>query len=312
MTAYGGGIDGNAVHKVDADGNEVWQFTGHTDNVRDVAVDADGYVYSVSEDETVRKIDPDGNEVWVFTGHTSFLFTVFVDGDGYVYSGGGDSTARKIDPDGNEVWVFTGGGWVGRLVVDFDGNVYVASGDLLHKLDSDGNEIWQVDFGEGVDWVAVGCDYVYACPGLDVYKLTPDDGAEVWATPATPGAETRGMAVDSDGIIYRGDSGGYVRKLDSDGNQVWVTDVASASNTSYDLAMDRDGNTYFAFGDADQGEIAKLDSAGSVMWRFIVGQALYGVAALPGAFLSSAYCAPWAPPEREIGGRPRSRRVRFS
>ncbi|NGP46916.1 hypothetical protein G4V62_19015, partial [Bacillaceae bacterium SIJ1] len=61
-----------------------------------VAVDADGYVYSGAQDNTVKKISPSGDEVWTFTGHTSSVRAVAVDADGYVYSGSLDDTVKKI------------------------------------------------------------------------------------------------------------------------------------------------------------------------------------------------------------------------
>ena len=59
------------VRKIDSSGTEVWSFTGHTNQIRAVAVDADGNVYSGSLDDTVRKIDSSGTEVWSYTGMTN-------------------------------------------------------------------------------------------------------------------------------------------------------------------------------------------------------------------------------------------------
>ena len=75
---YSGSAD-NTVRKISPDGDEVWSFTGHTDTVWAVAVDAAGYLYSGSVDNTLRKITPDGDEVWSFTGHTATVLTVAVD-----------------------------------------------------------------------------------------------------------------------------------------------------------------------------------------------------------------------------------------
>lgn len=74
---YTAGSD-NVVHKVDPDGNTVWEYTVHSSSVNDVTVDADGYVYSASQDNEVHKIDPDGNNVWAYTGHTDMVRGVAV------------------------------------------------------------------------------------------------------------------------------------------------------------------------------------------------------------------------------------------
>ena len=78
---------------------KVWKYEGHSDDVRAVAVDADGYVYSGSSDNTVHKITPDGDEEWVYTGHSNTVRAVAVDSDGYVYSGSRDDELHKIKGD---------------------------------------------------------------------------------------------------------------------------------------------------------------------------------------------------------------------
>ena len=80
---------------------ELWKFTGHTNYVRAVAVDANGNVYSGSADKTVRKISSSGQQVWSFTGHTDRVNAVAVDASGNVYSGSNDKTVRKIKSNVN-------------------------------------------------------------------------------------------------------------------------------------------------------------------------------------------------------------------
>ena len=106
-SVYSGSAD-ETVRKVNFGTSELWSFTGHTDTVRDVAVDPDGNVYTDSSDDSVRKIDSSGVEVWSFTGHTDRVSAVAVDPDGNVYTGSNDDTVRKIDSSGAQVWSFTG------------------------------------------------------------------------------------------------------------------------------------------------------------------------------------------------------------
>jgi len=74
---YSGAQD-NEVHKIDANGDQVWAYTGHSDRVQAVAVDADGNVYSGDDDFEVHKIDANGDQVWAYTGHSHIVRAVAV------------------------------------------------------------------------------------------------------------------------------------------------------------------------------------------------------------------------------------------
>ena len=75
---------------------KVWEFTGTAQEIRGVAVDAQGYVYSCGDDQKVMKISPGGQKVWEFTGCAGRVNGVTVDAQGYVYSGGNDKKIMKI------------------------------------------------------------------------------------------------------------------------------------------------------------------------------------------------------------------------
>ena len=174
----------NTVRKIDPTGEQVWSFTGHTNYVYAVAVDADGYVYSGSHDTTVRKIDPTGEQVWSFTGHTNAVYAVAVDADGYVYSGSYDNTVRKISPTGQQVWSYTGHtNLISAVAVDADGYVYSGSNDqTAHKISPTGQQVWS-----------------YTGHTNAVYAV----------------------AVDADGYVYSGSANKTVHKIDPTGEQVW-------------------------------------------------------------------------------------------
>ena len=80
---------------------KVWEFTGHSNTVRSVAVDEQGNIYSGSQDNKVMKISPSGSKVWEFTGHTGSVYSVAVDDKGNIYSGSKDNKVMKIKQEGD-------------------------------------------------------------------------------------------------------------------------------------------------------------------------------------------------------------------
>ena len=84
------------VIKISPEGQKIWEFTGHTDEVSSVAVSPDGSIYSGGFDKRVIKISPEGQKIWEFIGHTNWVRSVAVSPDGSIYSGGRDAKVLKI------------------------------------------------------------------------------------------------------------------------------------------------------------------------------------------------------------------------
>ena len=135
----------NRVRKLSSDGEDVWRYTGHSGVVADVAVDADGYVYTASWDREVHKLTPDGEEMWRYTGHSSAVNGVAIDSEGYIYTASSDGEVHKVMPGGEEVWRYTGhSNPVTAVAIDADGYVYTGSRNgELHKLTPQGQQVWR-------------------------------------------------------------------------------------------------------------------------------------------------------------------------
>ena len=266
------------VRKYDADGDEVWTKTYNgtsngADRGHSIAVDGNGNVYVTgyewvtgggNQNIWVRKYNRNGNVVWTKTyngtaGFGDYGQGIAVDGSGNVYvigyewvSGEGSNIwVRKYDSDGDVLWTKTHGGTANLadkgygIAVDGSGNVYVtgfdrpADGELdniwVRKYDTDGDVVWTKTHNG------------------------PDDGFD----------EGHGIAVDGSGNVYvigfeRGTVGGYniwVRKYDSDGNEVWTgtyNDAEDGHDRGFGIAVDEGGNVYVTGYESTTAELSNI------------------------------------------------------
>lgn len=224
----------------------------HGSSVTDLAVDTNGYLYTVSfvsSGATTRKYAPDGTEIT--TGwpkhHGAAVYGVAVCPDGYVYTVGSKThpdgiTARKYEPDGTEI---TTGGWPisgsssYSIILDPDGNIYIGSDSLspsqsLHKYSPDGMEItdgWPIPApGINVNELAIDTNgYIYVnrrisfVPSFRIHKHA-FDGTEItdgW--PMDPPYPVTDITVDSDGNLYTAShlfDNSTIRKYQPDGTEI--------------------------------------------------------------------------------------------
>jgi uncharacterized repeat protein (TIGR01451 family) len=297
------------VRKYDGAGNELWtrQFgTSDEDYGYGVAVDGSDNVYVAGDtkgalpgqdnlggtDAFVRKYDGAGNEIWTIQFGTSAndrASGAVLDGSnnvyvmGYTYgalpgqtsSGDRDAFVRKYDSAGNEIWTRQFGSSayddVRDVAVDSSDNVYVSgltlgalpgqtsSGNydaFVRKYDGAGNELWTRQFGTSDE------DYGYG--------VAVDGSDNVYVAGDTKGA-----------LPGQTSSGGrdiFVRKYDSDGNELWTRQFGtSADDRASDATGDGSDNVYVTghtlgtfSGQTSSGEwdalVMKYDGAGNEIW----------------------------------------------
>jgi len=201
---------------VDNDGNI---YVADTGNNRIRKITHNGSVSTPAGDGTSGYQDGDGTQA-----QFSYPCGIAVDNDGNVYvADTGNHSIRLITPGGT-VSTPAGDGTSGYqdgegtqaqfslpygITVDNDGNVLVA--------DSQNDRIRIIDSG-GVVSILAGVDYFYSENGP-----TLADGP---ASTAQFGYPT-GIAIDGDGNIYVADTANNnIRKIESDGNDEYVTTVA--------------------------------------------------------------------------------------
>jgi len=294
------GLDYDAyLRKYDSDGNELWTRQFGTPRVlvedltSDVAVDGAGNVYVVGftsgplpgqanlgeDDVYLRKYDSDGNELWARQSGSQTLDMangVAIDGTGNVYvvgqlggipgrrgMGEADAYLRKHDSDGNELWTRQFGSQSGPsangVAVDGAGNVYVvgsASGALpgqthlgksdayVRKYDGDGNELWTRQFGSR---------------GVDLAHGVVVDGAGNLYVSGTTRLSLPGQS-NMEPVF--GGSDVFIRKYDSDGNELWTNQLGTQKGDAVaGVVVDGEGSLYVV--GSTQGAFAGQTNSGS-------------------------------------------------
>lgn len=103
--------DDYAVHKIDPDGEFVWDFElGDSSNDRawSVAVDPEGMVYAGALGGDIYKIDSKGEKVWGPVSPGGSTPTISVDADGLVYVGTSQGNVHKLDQYGDDELLYSG------------------------------------------------------------------------------------------------------------------------------------------------------------------------------------------------------------
>ncbi|MEN6425148.1 MAG: SBBP repeat-containing protein [Phycisphaerales bacterium] len=310
-----GSID--AEHELVIDPDLVWStYLGAENDVgRDITVDPSGDVLVVVGN-CVAKIDPMGSRLLWATYLDGDTDDVAVDASGNVlvtgttsaagwvsggfdpeYSGGDDGFVAKLDSTGSHLWsTYLGGSsieWAYGIAVDASGNVLVAGGTYSAGWVSGGA---YVNYGGGGDGFVV--------------KLDPT-GSHLWSTYIGGGHEDAciAIAVDaSDNVLVTGDTFPHadnpacyalVTKFSPTGSHLWSTNVGAVGGNHTEgrgIAVDSTDNVLLTgvtypntsswvsggfdtdYGGDGDAFVAKLDSAGTLLWSTYLGgsEAEYG------------------------------------
>lgn len=199
--------------------------------------------------------------------------------------GSTDAWVAKYDSNGNQLWGrqfgSSGADNVFAITTDNNGNYYLAGetgGSLFSskqseeadfwvaKFDNNGNQIWGKQFGTNLTG-----GYLNAAFGLDL-----DVNNNVYLSGSivknNQDRQTFDFSVEDDA---------WVAKFDSNGNKQWFTQVDTPFfNECYDLAVDKDGNSYFVgwtqglVKESDPSRqllkydawVTKVNTAGQIQW----------------------------------------------
>src|ERR1051326_3262910 len=202
-------------------------------------------------DAFICKLDVNGNFVWAesISGNVEDIgFSITTDDSLHVFATGYFQGTADLDP-GPSVSNFTAQGYE---------DIYIV------KLDSAGSLVWARQLGGngGISEEAA-------------YGIVVDDSGNVYT------AGEHGYNADFDpgpGTFYLGLPGGFISKLDVDGNFVWAKNfIGTGTVRNYSLVRDNNGNIYStgtfsdtAFGFVCAGNydafFLKLNSTGNTIW----------------------------------------------
>lgn len=249
----------------------VWEITGDPNPFNapvGVTVDQDGNVYVMdSQNNRVQKFDRNGDfiSMWGSQG----------DGEGQFQN----ASSR---------------GWVGRMAVDTQGNIYVLDvyNFRIQKFDSSGNYQSQSGArgtGDGefslfpFDIAVDAQDNVYVCESGAAHRVQKFDANGkfllAWGQLGYKDGEfsqgdTCTLAIDPTGNVLVADNSGRIQKFDASGHflsKLILPPINNISVSPWNIAVDNRGNIYV--GDAAQALIAKLDSEGQVLASWNIGEA---------------------------------------
>ncbi len=302
---------GSEVKKLDAGGNRLWSYGGHSDTVQAVAVDATGFVYSGSRDRTVHKISPSGMGLWT-AEFDARVRAVAVDGDGAVYVGLEDEAFWKLSADGQSEWslplpsVGEFDNWTFAVAVNPEDEIVVGLRDgtvrgIVEQEDGEPQQAWSFE-GEPDEWVrgVVARSFqamVFTAGHDSVLRAIERNNGEadvIWdAGLAGEDGQLYAVASDNADGLYSGGNLGELWKyrLDEEG-PAWEDPVYSgppdpddgARPTIRAIAASPDGSVYFNAGSM----LRKITQEGEVVWD--LEQSAGGIQAiavdpgLPGAF----------------------------
>ena len=205
------GTGDNTVEKLDPnDLSTVATYSGHTDNVNDVAYDSSGgHLYSASADGTVEQLNPgDMTSNQTFTAPTTPVQAIAIGPDN-IFTGGNGNSIYKVSKSGMTEMANLSVSDTVRGLVYGNGSLYAAVDDgTCLKIDPSAMSQQQSHnvggFSRGIDY---GNGHVY-CGGDShtVYKLDDTDLSEVANGTVTAGSGTIPVEIDyaADGNLYVG------------------------------------------------------------------------------------------------------------
>jgi len=175
----------------------------------------------------------------------------------------------KFNDNGDEDFEIDVGAEVNALAVDSNENIYTGDSDgLVKKFDSTGTQQWNFNkhFYGGVNGVAVDDNgNVYSVGDDKFIRKLDSTGTEVWNRKLN--FYILDVAVDANEIVYTGDKGGGVKKIDpslTEQNEIiWNFDFIRSP--IFGVAVDSTGNVYTA---DEQSDLRKINSSGTQMWQF--------------------------------------------
>ncbi|MBM4431642.1 MAG: hypothetical protein FJ026_15055, partial [Chloroflexi bacterium] len=262
-TVGGGQYETAAVERLDANGNQQWQFVlpGYG-NFSSLTYISNTVYFGWPYNRSIYAINAtDGTARWSYrVGDVSRQFSApAVAPDGTVYVSSTDDYLYAFNgTDGSLLWSYQTGGdiWIrSSPAIGSDGTIYVGSADnYLYAVNSDGTLRWRYQTGNRImSAPAIGADGTIYVGSEDhyVYALNSSDGSLHWRY-QTGDSIGSSPAIGADGTVYIGSHDGYLYALaGGDGALKWRYPVGFYGGSA-SPAIGSDGTIYIG-GDAGSG-----------------------------------------------------------
>lgn len=251
------GIGGHNVYILDSNCNQTCTYSDHGDEVRDLDLGADGYIYTGSKDGESHKIDASCNQLQLFDHlHTGEIRGISLDSIGNMYTGGRDKKIVKSQ-NGTIIWISD-----------------VAKQPVIDV------EVVESGIGGSCATVSPSSDVVLYSASKDqtVRQIDSISGEENWKF--TGHADSVNvLTVDKDGNSYSDGPAAVIRRVNPDGVETAAVSGIDPGYVHTDIVTDSYGNSYFSSQDH---HIYKVDSTGTEItsgsWPFDAGAQVEAIA----------------------------------
>ncbi len=223
-----------SVRLLDANGNQVWSFTGSEDRILGEALVIGTTAYVPSADSNLYALNlSDGSLQWPFKAEGGLWSQPITDGEGHIFFGSLDHKVYALDAaTGKPFWdqpAELGGAIAGSPALS-NGVLYVGSFDQkLTPISAATGEVGPSISTDGWVWsaplVVDGTLYAADLQG-NVYALNASDLSERWKIQPEPGSAVRGTPALLNGVLYFATRGGtlYARHANN-GEPKWSAPI---------------------------------------------------------------------------------------
>ena len=256
--------DDDTTIKLNGEGIEDWISTQHTNNVNDVAIDANDNVFTVSDDQLLIMTNSADTKQWEFNGHSAIINSVSVNNGNEVFTADNSGILKKIDYSGNEVWSISAhSSAINQVYADYGGVVYTVSNDnTLKRWDNDGQLDKSLSLSSTPNSVKTNIytSAIIVAEGNDVvvYDYNMNEQLRITSHSNT----VNEVVFDTNGYIVSGSSDGTVKKTDFEGNEVYSH---NNGNSISSVAINKNGDVFFTDSVFD---LKMLNNSGNVVWTY--------------------------------------------
>lgn len=266
---------GRSPYRGPQEGKVEWLFNAGFLVYSSPAIDQDGTVYFGCDSRYFFAVTSSGSEKWQSLGGGSDSSPLISsDGSIYCYGGGASQVYTYVysyDRNGNLNWQYIVDDFesLSALAISQDGQTIYIAATHLFALGKDGSLRWKV-LPDSTD----RCHYSLAIspdgatlyvPGYKALYAIDTSGTLKWkfqGPAADPHGPTSNPAVDNDGSIYVGVTGGQVYSLDPSGSVRWQRSGIVWGPEDPGPVIGRDGTIYIT-GRA----LYAMDYAGTLKWK---------------------------------------------